>query len=108
MHHEEVELFLALFLVDGREQHAVALDAHHGPRGEVCDGDQRLSDELFGLIEGVDAGKDGAGLSGAVVELNFPPLSKSCPLWKKFPERAAFSFHTGRNIWLCSACTTYL
>ena len=55
IHHQKIELFLALFLMDSGEKHAVALHAHHGSRRQVGDGDQRLSDELLRLIEGVNS-----------------------------------------------------
>ena len=68
IHHQEVELLLSLFLMDRGEQHAVGLDSHHGSRWEVGDGDQCLSDELFGLIEGVDTAQDYALLVCSVVQ----------------------------------------
>ena len=55
--HQKIELFFALFLMNGTQQHAVGLHAHHGSRREVHDGDQRLSDELLRLIEGVNSAK---------------------------------------------------
>lgn len=33
--HEEVELFFALFLMDGREKHAARVDPHHLPWWKV-------------------------------------------------------------------------
>ena len=40
VHHEKMKLFLPVALVDGREQHAAGLDAHHGTRRQVRDCNQ--------------------------------------------------------------------
>ena len=66
--HEEVQLLFVAFLMDGGDEHTAGLDAHHGSGREVDDGDKGLADKLFGLIERMDARKDGAVRSGAVVE----------------------------------------
>ena len=68
IHHNKVEDLLTLLGVDSREQHAAALKSHHLARGQVDDGDERLADELFGLVPLVDAGEDLAVGAGAVVE----------------------------------------
>ena len=68
IHHNKVEDLLTLLGVDSREQHAAALKPHHLARGQVDDGDERLADELFGLVPLVDAGEDLAVGAGAVVE----------------------------------------
>ncbi len=54
----EVEFLLAIHGADGGEEHAVGIQAHHLARGEVQDGGDLFSHELFGLVEGVNAGKD--------------------------------------------------
>ena len=69
--HKEVEFFFALFVVDGGEKHTAGVNAHHRARREVSYGDAGLTDELFGLVEGVDTGKDSSVFAGAVVEGEF-------------------------------------
>ena len=63
-----MEFFFLAFLVNGGDQHAAALDAHHGSGGQIHDGDAGLADEGLGLIEGVDAAENRAGGAGAVVQ----------------------------------------
>ena len=52
--HEHVELFFSLFLVLCRDYHAAGVNAHHRSRRQVHYGNERLSDELFRLVESVD------------------------------------------------------
>ena len=49
--HQEMELFLLPFLVDGAEEHAAGFDAHHGPGGQIYDGDTGFADQLLRLIQ---------------------------------------------------------
>lgn len=72
--HEQVQLFLAVFVVHGGDQHAAGLDAHHGPRREVRDGDAGLAHERFRLVIGMNAGEDHAVRAGAVVECELQEL----------------------------------
>ena len=41
--HDEVQLFLALFGVDGGKEHAAGLQAHHLSRRQIHDRDERLT-----------------------------------------------------------------
>ena len=59
---------LALLVVDGGDEHAAGVDAHHLPRRQVGYGDAGLADELLGLVIGVDAAEDDAVGAAAVVE----------------------------------------
>ena len=61
-----MQLFLAVFLVPGGDEHTAGLDAHHGPGREVRDGDAGLAHQLLRLIILVDAGEDHP--AGAVVQ----------------------------------------
>ena len=63
-----MQLFLALFRVDGGKQHAAGLETHHLSGRQVHNRNERLADELLGLIELVDAGENLAVGAGAVVE----------------------------------------
>ena len=65
---EQMQLFLALLLVDGGKQHAAGVNAHHGARRKVRDGDAGFTHQLLRLIESVDAGEDGAVGARAVVQ----------------------------------------
>ena len=69
-----MEFFFLAALVDGGEQHAAGVDAHHGTGRQVGDGDEGLADELFGLVEGVDAAEDGAVGARAVVQSELEEL----------------------------------
>ena len=69
-----MEFLLAIHGADGGEEHAVGIQAHHLARGEVQDGGDLFSHELFGLVEGVNAGEDLAGGAGAVVEAELQQL----------------------------------
>ena len=55
-------------MVDGGDQHAAGVDAHHLARGQIDDGDGGLADKILGLVIVVDAGEDDAILARAVVE----------------------------------------
>ena len=65
---QQVQFLLAFLRVDGGNQHATGLNAHHGTRRQVDDGHERLADELFRLVEGMDAGKDRAIRARAIIE----------------------------------------
>ena len=51
IHHQKMEPFLVAFLVDGADQHAAGIDAHHLSGRQVRDGDAGLSDQLLRLVE---------------------------------------------------------
>ena len=67
-HHEEVETFLAVLLVNGGDEHAARVDAHHLARGQVGDRDERLVHQILGLVIPVNAGEDHAVSARAVIE----------------------------------------
>ena len=69
--HEEVEFFFAFFFMDGREEHAAGVDAHHSSRWQVDNRDEGLANEFFRFIECMDAGEDDAVGACAVVENEF-------------------------------------
>ena len=58
--HQQMEIFLAVFLVDGADDHATAVDAHHFAWWQVGDGDQGFADEFLWFVVVVDAGEDGS------------------------------------------------
>ena len=66
--HEKVQLFLALFLVDGGEKHTVALKAHHLPGRQIHNGHQRLAHQLLRLIELMNAGENLTVRAGTVIQ----------------------------------------
>ena len=68
VHHQKMELFLAISLVDRRQEHATGVDPHHGSRREIGDGDQGLSDQFFRLIISMNSGKNDAVSAGSVVQ----------------------------------------
>ena len=69
-----MELFLLTFLVNGGDQHAAALDAHHGSRGQIHDGDAGLADQLFGLIIGVNTAQNRPFFSATVIQSELQEL----------------------------------
>lgn len=58
--HQQMEIFFAVFLVDGADDHAFGVDAHHFLWWQVGDGDEGFADELFRFVVVVNAGKDGS------------------------------------------------
>ena len=52
---KQMQLLLVAFLVNGADQHAAGFDAHHGAGRKVGNGDAGLADELFRLVEQMDA-----------------------------------------------------
>jgi len=100
--------------MDGGKEHTVGLDAHHCPWGQVCDGDQGLADQLFGLIICVDAGKDGAIGAGAVVQSELQELltllygnavlDLDCP---EIGLREGFKVYVRISFMFCSSSAVY-
>ncbi|CAN4001192.1 hypothetical protein ICNMLN_ICNMLN_06540, partial [Dysosmobacter welbionis] len=68
IHHDEVQALLTVLGVDGGDQHAVALQAHHLPGRQVHNGDQGLAHQILRLIPLVDAGEDLPVHTGAVIQ----------------------------------------
>ena len=86
--HEQVQVFLAVFLVDGADDHAAAVDAHHCAWWQVGDGDQSFADEFFRFIVFVNAGKDGAVFAGAIIQRE---LEEFFALWHGFAIQYLYS-----------------
>ena len=55
VNHEQVQPFLAVFLVDSGKQHTAGFETHHGTRRQIGDCHAGFADELFRLIIGVNA-----------------------------------------------------
>ena len=66
--HQQVEALLPVHVVNGGNEHAAGIDAHHLARGQVDDGNGGLADKILGLIVVVNAGEDHAVGTGAIVE----------------------------------------
>ena len=66
--HQQMQLLFALFLMDSGDQHTARLEAHHLTRRQVDNRDQRLTDQLLGLIILRNAGEDLTVGAGAVVQ----------------------------------------
>lgn len=79
--HEQVQVFFAVFLVDGADDHAAGIDAHHGAWWQIGDGDQSFADEFFRFVVFVDAGENGAVFTCAVVQ---GELKELFALWHGF------------------------
>ena len=63
-----MQLFFAVFVMHGGDEHTAGVDAHHGPGREVRDGDAGLAHQLLRLIIFVDAGEDHPIRAGSVVQ----------------------------------------
>ena len=72
--HEQVQSFLAVLLVDGGKQHTTGFKTHHRSGRQVRDRNERLADELFGLIVGVNARQNRAFRACAVVQRELQEL----------------------------------
>lgn len=75
------QVFFAVTLVDGADDHAAAVDAHHFAWWQVGDGDQGLSNKFLWFVVFVDAGEDGSVFAGSVVE---GELEELFALWHGF------------------------
>ena len=69
-----MQLFFAVFVMHGGDEHTAGVDAHHGPRREVRDGDAGLAHERFRLVILMNAAQDDAILAGTVVERELEQL----------------------------------
>ena len=81
IHHQEMQVFFAVSLVDGADDHAAAVDAHHFAWWQVGDGDEGFADEFLWFVVFVDAGEDGSVFAGSVVE---GELEELFALWHGF------------------------
>ena len=50
IHHQEIQAFVTVLLMNGGDQHTLGINAHHLSGRQVHDGDGRLADQLFRLI----------------------------------------------------------
>ena len=74
VHHQQVQLFLTVLVMDGGNQHAAGINAHHRARRQVGDGDAGLADQLFRRIVVVNTAQNHAIRAGSVVEHEFQEL----------------------------------
>lgn len=68
VYHEAVELLHALFMVDGGDNHAAGINAHHLPGRQIGDGNEGLAHQLLRLVGIVDTAEDDPVTAGAVVQ----------------------------------------
>lgn len=66
-----MELFDAFLVMDGGNEHPAGVDAHHGSRREIHDGNARFSNQFFRFVIFVNAGKDNSILSSSVIQYEF-------------------------------------
>ena len=74
VHHEKVQPLGALLVMHGGDQHAAGIDAHHGSRRQVGDGDAGLAHQFLRLIVLVDAAEDHTVLAAAVIQSELEEL----------------------------------
>ena len=63
-----MQLFLAVFVMHGGDEHTLRGNTHHRARREVRDGDAGFANQFFRLIILMDAGEDDAVGACAVIE----------------------------------------
>ena len=68
IYHKQMELFFAVFMMHGGDEHTAGIDTHHRARREVRDSDAGLAYQLLRLIILVNSGEDDTVGAGAVVE----------------------------------------
>ena len=71
VHHQEVQAFLTFLVVDGADDHAAGVDAHHGSGRQIHDGNAGFSDQFFRLVVFVDAGKNHSVSASSVIQHEF-------------------------------------
>ena len=74
VHHQQMELFFSLFLMNGGNQHSAGINAHHGTGRQIGDGKQRLAYQLFRLVIGVNAAQNDPIHTGSVVQSELQQL----------------------------------
>ena len=74
INHQKMELLLLAFLMNGGEQHAAGLDAHHRSGRQIRDGDAGLSDQLFRLIICVNTAQNRPFLVRTVIQSELQKL----------------------------------
>ena len=72
--HQQVELFRSLLVMNGGNEHAAGVDAHHRARRQVRYSYAGLADELLGLVILMDAGENHAVCARAVIESELEKL----------------------------------
>ena len=50
INHQQMQLFFAVFVMHGGDEHTAGINAHHGSGGQVGDGDAGLAHQLFRLV----------------------------------------------------------
>ena len=71
VNHEQVKFFFVVFMVNGGNKHSAGVDTHHRARRKIDYRDTGLANEIFGLIRIVNARKNDAIRSRAVVKSEF-------------------------------------
>ena len=69
-----MQLFFAVFVMHGGDEHTAGVDAHHGAGREIGDGDAGLAHQFLRLIILMNAAQDDAILAGTVVERELEQL----------------------------------
>ena len=68
IHHQQMELFFAVFVMHGGDQHTAGVDTHHRAGRQVRNGDAGLSNQLFRLIILVNSAQNDPIYAGSVVQ----------------------------------------
>ena len=68
IHHQQMELFLAVFVMDGGDEHTAGVNAHHRAGREVGDSDAGLANQLLRLIILVNTTQNHPICAGSVIQ----------------------------------------
>ena len=68
INHQQMELFFAVFVMHGGDEHAAGIDTHHRARREVRDSDAGLSNQFFRLIIVVNTTQNDPIYASSVVQ----------------------------------------
>ena len=68
INHQQMQLFLAVFVMHGGDEHTAGIDTHHRSRRQIGDGDAGLSNQFFRLIIFVNTTQNDPIYAGSVVQ----------------------------------------
>ena len=68
IYHKQMELFFAVFMMHGGDEHTAGIDTHHRARREVRDSDAGLAYQLLRLVIVVNTTQNDPIYAGSVVQ----------------------------------------
>ena len=74
IHHQQIQLLLAILFAHSRQQHTAGINSHHGSRRKIRNRNQRLANQLFRLVEHMNTAQNGAVCAGSVIQCKLQQL----------------------------------